>query len=350
MEPIVQEDLIGKYLTGELSAGEKAQLMAWVDANAQNRAVFEEMIQLWSLTETPIEPEFTVNVPQAWAALDARLEQATSTANPLVKTAPLAPLHSKPGTGKIRRLPWAWSVAAAVAILVLGAWWLFLRDATPKSLAFSTGENERREITLPDQSKVFLNENSTLSYTYAGATRQVELRGEAFFDVQKDAKHPFVIQSGAVQTKVLGTSFNIRAYPDEPKVKVTVKTGRVEVRKTPKMPNADKAPLILNPGNTAVYSIQTTELAKSEDVAPVEADAWQQGTVFVPYGTTLAEVIPIVEKLYDVHIDADPAVLDITCSDIRFTRDMSVKEAFSLFSYTLQVKFLPEGNNIYIYK
>ena len=128
---------------------------------------------------------------------------------------------------KIRRLNWAWSVAAAIAVLLVASWWIFLRERTPDTFAISTQTNESRSITLPDESKVVLNENSTLSYHYAGDIRKVVLSGEAFFDVAKDPRHPFVIQSEDVETKVLGTSFNIRAYPDEGKVKVSVKTGRV---------------------------------------------------------------------------------------------------------------------------
>ncbi len=344
MEHTLQEDLIGKYLSGELSAGEEGELMAWVEASAQNREVFEETIQLWSLTETSPEPEFPVNLSKAWTALDSRIEsgEATLVVEPVVSTAkPVLQVLPQP---KVRSLNWAWSAAAAVAVLVVAAWWVFMRDTTPETLAFSTPDNESRSISLPDQSKIVLNENSTLSYTFDGETRKVVLSGEAFFDVEKDAKHPFVIETGEVQTRVLGTSFNIRAYPDEGKVKVSVKTGRVEVRKVEKTPQKETPVLVLLPGNTGVYANEGAILEKAQDVATEDVDAWQQGTLVFSSGVTLSEVIPAVEKFYNIKIKADQAILNVTISGARFSRDMNVQDALNLITVPIDREFTVEGD------
>lgn len=344
MEHTLQEDLIGKYLSGELSAREEGELMAWVEASAQNREVFEEMVQLWSLTETSPEPEFPVNLPKAWAALDSRLDlgEATLVAEPVVSTAkPALQVLPQP---KMRSLNWAWSAAAAVAVLVIAAWWVFMRDTTPEPLAFSTPDNESRSITLPDQSKIVLNENSTLSYTFDGDTRKVVLSGEAFFDVEKDAKHPFVIETGEVHTRVLGTSFNIRAYPDEAKVKVSVKTGRVEMRKVEKTPQEATPVLELLPGNTGVFANESATLEKAQDVVTEDVDSWQQGSVIFPHGTALSEVIPTVEKLYNIKIKADETIQNITISGARFSRDMKVQDAMNIIKETIGGKLTVEGD------
>lgn len=344
MEHTLQEDLIGKYLSGELSAREEGELMAWVEASAQNREVFEEMVQLWSLSETSPEPAFPVNLPKAWAALDSRIElgETTLVAEPVVSTAKPAPqVLSQP---KVRSLNWAWSAAAAVAVLVVAAWWVFLRDTTPQTLAFSTPDNQSRSITLPDQSQIELNENSTLSYTFDGNTRKVVLSGEAFFDVEKDSEHPFVIETGEVQTRVLGTSFNIRAYPDEAKVKVSVKTGRVEVRKVEKTPQKETPVLVLLPGNTGVYANESATLEKAQDVATEDVDAWQQGTVTFPNGTALSEVIPVIEKLYNIKIKADETTRKATIFGARFSRDMSVQDALKLITLPINGNLTVEGD------
>ena len=344
MEHTLQEDLIGKYLSGELSAREEGELMAWVEASTQNREVFEEMVQLWSLSETSPEPEFPVNLPKAWAALDSRIDLGESTlvAEPMVSTTkPTLQVLLQP---KVRSLNWAWSAAAAIAVLVIAAWWVFMRDTTPKTLAFRTSDNQSRSITLPDHSQIELNENSKLSYTFDGDTRKVVLSGEAFFDVEKDPEHPFVIETGAVQTRVLGTSFNIRAYPDEEKVKVSVKTGRVEVRKVEKTPQKETPVLELRPGNTGVYSNENATLEKAQDVATEDVDSWQQGTVAFPNGTALSEVIPIIEKLYNIKIKADETTLKATIFGARFSRDMSVQDALNLITVPIDRKFTVEGD------
>lgn len=350
MEYTLQEDLIGKYLSGELSAREEADLMAWVDANPQNREVFEEMIQLWSLTEVDTEPSFPVNLSKSWAALDSRLdlgELTTTLAEPVTSPAKPAPALQVVKEPVIRSLNRIWSAAAAIAVLLVAGWWIFMRETGSKTLEFSTADNQSRSITLPDQSKIVLNENSTLAYTFDGQTRQVELSGEAFFDVEKDPKHPFVIHSGEVETKVLGTSFNIRAYPDEAKVKVSVKTGRVEVRKVQKSQPEAAPTLVLLPGNTGVYSSENAALEKAPDIATEDVDAWQQGTVVFAGGTTLAEVIPAVEKLYDIKIQADASILSSTIYGARFSRDMSVQDALNLITEPIGGKPSLE-NGVYV--
>lgn len=350
MEYTLQEDLIGKYLSGELSAREEADLMAWVDANPQNREVFEEMTQLWSLTEVDTEPTFPVNLSKAWTALDSRLdmgELTTTLAEPVVSPAKPAPALQVIKEPMIRSLNRIWSAAAAIAVLLVAGWWIFMREAGSKTLEYSTADNQSRSITLPDQSKIVLNENSTLAYTFDGKNRQVELSGEAFFDVEKDPKHPFVIHSGEVETKVLGTSFNIRAYPDEAKVKVSVKTGRVEVRKVQKSQPEAAPALVLLPGNTGVYSTEEAVLEKAPDIATEDVDAWQQGTVVFAGGTTLAEVIPAVEKLYDIKIQADASILSSTIYGARFTRDMSVQDALNLITVPIGGKPNLE-NGVYV--
>lgn len=350
MEYTLQEDLIGKYLSGELSAREEADLMAWVDANPQNREVFEEMTQLWSLTEVDTEPTFPVNLSKAWTALDSRLDMGEFTntlAEPVVSPAKPAPALQVVKEPVIRSLNRIWSAAAAIAVLLVAGWWIFMRETGSKTLEYSTADNQSRSITLPDQSKIVLNENSTLAYTFDGKNRQVELSGEAFFDVEKDPKHPFVIHSGEVETKVLGTSFNIRAYPDEAKIKVSVKTGRVEVRKVQKSQPEAAPALVLLPGNAGVYSTKDAVLEKAPDIATEDVNSWQQGSVVIPEGAYFSDVIPELEKLYDIKIQIDPSILGARTSKMRFSQDMSIEVALTIFTGTFGGKFMLE-NGIYV--
>ena len=345
MESTLQEDLIGKYLSGELTPAEQGELMSWVDASPENQAVFEEMIQLWSLTDEQTESGFPVNLPNAWAVLDQRIDHGTTAGTQTSTAKPgLQVVHNQP---KIRNLNWIGSAAAAIAVLVFAAWWIFGRETTPQSLAVSTTLNERRSINLPDGSKVVLNENSNLSYSYTGENREVQLIGEAFFEVSKDPKHPFVIQTGDVQTKVLGTSFNVRAYPDEEKVKVSVKTGRVEVSTTGANPQKTK-PLILLPGNTGVYKTQDATLENALDVAIEDVDTWKQGMLVFESGITLSEVIPAIEKFYDIKISTDPNILNCTITRVRFTHDMPKDTAMSLITLPILAKFNQDEDGTYL--
>lgn len=90
---------------------------------------------------------------------------------------------------------------------------------------------ERKQLQLPDGTKVWLSPNSTLNYPakFNNNERLVTLDGEAFFEVTHDARHPFIIKSGAVSTTVLGTSFNVTAYTKQHTINVTLVTGKVAV-------------------------------------------------------------------------------------------------------------------------
>ena len=90
---------------------------------------------------------------------------------------------------------------------------------------------ETRNVILPDGSSVLLNRHSSLSYPkrFKSDNREVQLTGEAYFEVSKDQKHPFIVQTEHINVQVLGTHFNVDAYRNSPEVKTTLLTGSVAV-------------------------------------------------------------------------------------------------------------------------
>jgi len=144
-------------------------------------------------------------------------------------------LEQDRGSPRLRSL-WWWSAAAVtLGAMAIGAYLLWQGPAPVKEVAQAVPppppeKPAHQYLVLPDQSKVLLNEGSTLEYKngFSGKERVVHLSGEAFFTVRKDTR-PFVVYTGTVRTVVLGTSFNIRAYPSDKDVTVTVTTGKVKV-------------------------------------------------------------------------------------------------------------------------
>lgn len=137
----------------------------------------------------------------------------------------------------VRKMNFRWLQIAAVffTLLVSG---LFMRNRfTKKPLKpetfteISSLRGVKKEITLKDGTTVFLNSGSSIfiSSRFGEDKREVKLTGEAFFQVHHDASKPFVIHSGKLQTTVLGTSFDIRAYPEDEQLKISVATGKVKV-------------------------------------------------------------------------------------------------------------------------
>lgn len=198
--------------------------------------------------------------PEVVAALEARLDRLPTSQVPLP-----------------RRLWWQVAVAAVLALLVLGGSYLLRSPALRPAVAYQryhtrTGQTIR--FTLADGSVVHLSSNSTLSCpaAFRGRTREVYLRGEAYFQVAKDRNHPFIIHSGRLQTRVVGTSFNVYAYPRATRLEVTVLTGRVVVSDSVK-----GQAVTLRPAQKAVLTSAGATLHREPAPNPRLSLAWQQG-------------------------------------------------------------------------
>jgi transmembrane sensor len=196
-----------------------------------------------------------------------------------------------------------WYAAASVLLLLLagGLFWM-LRSApqTPVALLkITTAPGERMAVTLPDGSRVQMNEKSTLLYPahFQATNREVHLTGEAFFEVVRNPQQPFLIQSGNVETRVLGTSFNVKAYPGQSTVEVAVATGKVAVRD-----KEDNTVVTLLPQERAVYEPLAGTLRK--DTLITVAGIWlkDRDEELVFNDLPLASVVKVLRERYKADI------------------------------------------------
>lgn len=195
-------------------------------------------------------------------------------------------------------------------------------------------------ITLSDGSIVYLNSESELRYPvkFVGEDRRVYLSGEAYFDVSKDKEHPFSVDVNGSVVKVLGTSFNVRAYADENEILTTLVQGSVRF-------SAGKESVVLKPGEQAV-------LNKSGRVVIKEVDtylytAWKNG-VFAFEKQRLEEIMNVVARWYDVNIFWENA----SQKEVTFTGKMKRYDDFSkvveMLEMTGNTEFVVKENNIFI--
>ncbi|WP_442846825.1 FecR family protein [Leeuwenhoekiella sp. H156] len=171
-------------------------------------------------------------------------------------------------------------------------------------ISVATGKGEQRSLVMSDGSKIWLNANSSLTYPENfNENRNLQLTGEAFFEVFRDEQHPFTIKTGAVRTTVLGTSFNINSYDPASPV-VSVRSGKVKVEHT-------------NTGEK-VYLVKNQELVFENANSPVTTTGnlqdtmlWMQKTI-VLNNTSLLKTATVLENWYDVTIDfADPSIKEL---------------------------------------
>ncbi|GAA3937898.1 DUF4974 domain-containing protein [Chitinophaga oryziterrae] len=151
------------------------------------------------------------------------------------------------------------------------------------------------KITLPDSSVVELNADSKLTYPskFTGSSREVQLTGEAFFNVQQDPQHPFHVITNNLTVTVLGTSFNLKCYPDKGQTKVALVTGRVELKK------ADET-IALTPSEMGVLNMSDLSLRKTKfDIN--EEIGWRQGIV-VFKNADFKEIADRFDKMYNIRL------------------------------------------------
>lgn len=286
-------DKIAKYLSDNMVPEEREDLFAWLEEDKANKAIFEESLEVWELTNAPEKP-LKLDMDAAWSNMESRvtkqkqLEEVQSTLEVVSLLRPLL------------------RIAAAAILLVMAGLWYF-RDYEASKIKDAaivlTSPLETTTIDLPDGSKVWLNKNSELKYEKLFEQRVVELKGEAFFEVAKKEGQRFEIYAGDSKTTVLGTSFNVRAYPEETFVEVAVATGKVHFSAT----NQKENQAILTKTEYATYSKETTEVKKQLG-APLNAINWKNQELYLE-GTTIGEVITSLERYFNIRIDVLNPVL-----------------------------------------
>ena len=173
--------------------------------------------------------------------------------------------------------------------------------ASGQMIELTSSTQSVKTVTLPDGTLVSLNSDTQLSYPkrFGNHTREVSIIGEAFFDVQPNKRKPFIIHAGKALIKVLGTSFNVNAYPDSQLMVVIVNTGKVQVRN-----NIDESKqsneLILNPGDKGTLVLSNNAMSKTTN-ENLNFMAWKTHDLIFK-ATSLGEVIGLLEKVYKVSI------------------------------------------------
>ena len=194
----------------------------------------------------------------------------------------------------------------------------------------------KQKVLLEDGTTVHLNSGSKLTcpQKFIGNTRRITLSGEAFFEVARNVKKPFIIESGKIITTVLGTSFNVQAYPNED-IKVTVATGKVKVVSLNKS-DKQSGSVFLEPGQQAVYSLKQAHLIQQQ-VSVNQFIDWQNNTLYFEY-ETLASVFKKLERVYGVHIHCDNKTTLQQTVKTSF-RDDDIKTVMNDLQFILDFKY-----------
>ena len=210
-------------------------------------------------------------------------------------------------------------------------------------------------ITLSDGSSVLLKPNSKLSYPkiFNGNTRKVYLSGEAFFEISKNPKKPFYVYANEIVTKVVGTSFRIKAYADLPNVEVIVRTGKVRIRPNPSITNSKEKEIILLPNQALRFARQNLTFSKITDITQDESFVHSQGNIeqlsFEFTDIPVAQIFKTIEQAYLVNIDFPPDKLK-NCHLTTSLNDQPLPEKLKIICKSIgsNTNYEMNGNQIII--
>jgi len=278
----MNKELLERYIVGETNELEAAMIQNWLEEDAKNKEEYIKMKKMWDCLPKPLDvPD--VDVDKAWADFKAvRDERASVVAAIPQKATPV--------------IQWSWWIAASILLLCALGFYVF--DQSHREEMFLSSMEQVRHESLPDGSVVTLNKNTELAYSsrWTDKNRYVALKtGEVFFEVHKDKRHPFVIETGKTKITVLGTSFNVRRVSNA--TEVIVSTGLVKVG------YANKE-VFLRPQQ--MITIRDNDTLKV-DKEPVKDQFYKYyvDRVFDFENTPLQRVVELLNRAYDYKIIID---------------------------------------------
>lgn len=315
--------------------------------------VWDDFFRQWTLAPTPetdavwedwidSNPEMLEKIEQAKAmVLSLRLHEPEIDDLEIgqVVRQTVGRITGQEGDTPVRKLPvfsipWL-QFAASVAFIVLLGWTVYIllikreeprgiisRQKTTtsdvKSLKERRNDSDQHIVlTLSDGSQIRLAPQGSIRYpeTFEGTRREVFLEGEAFFEIAKDPQHPFLVYANGLVTKVLGTSFLIKAYGNSGEVTVEVKTGRVSVfaqsdpHAEEKASDKELQGVVLKPNQKIIYARDEVKLVKTLVERPEMVVPKAEMPLFEFEDTPASEVFATIGKAYGIDILYDEALL-----------------------------------------
>lgn len=327
MENVPQhiDDLIARILAEEGSAEDKAVLEAWLKVSEENRRYFRSFELLFKGASAGRQRQ-NFDTDAAWNALRERIRKS--------------PRKIPAAWFERRSFPRYWQAAAAL-ILILVAGYLAVRQQKTEAdleMTLQSGETTRQD-TLPDGSRAFLNTSTLLGYRYVASAhqRRLTLEGEAYFEVGPAEDSPFIIECSDVFIEDIGTTFNVRAYPDAATVEVFVETGEV------KLYTLVDPGLHLIAGETGMYNRDTREFTKSE--SPGENILSYKTRVFSFSDRDLRTVVEDLNRAYTTQLTLGNEGLGDCRLNVTF-REESIDAIADIIAETLGLTVTRENGAI----
>lgn len=317
---------ISDHIINYLSAGDKEitdpVLLEWLAANESNQRDLDRYRKIWEESGHYMDIGM-FDTDRAWDKVNE--------------------CNRKKGTVRrhLKNIYYTCSgIAASILIMVVLSLTGFFEKEQDVVVSLTADYGNRSEIVLPDGSTVKLNSGSEVTYVYNSKkkVREVHFQGEGFFDVSK-SKTPFVVKMmDGVEVKVLGTSFNLKAYPDDPTIQASLVEGRIEL-------DHKNNKLIMRAGEMAEFDKQTNQL-KQIDGNLYHSCGWLMNKLYMD-NMSLTDVCKYLERWYNVDISIQSDLGE----KIRYNgviQEESITDVMEALSHLSNIAYHVKGKNISI--
>ena len=328
----MDETKLLNYLKGESDAEECLEVEAWYHASAEHKKQLDQLYYMLFVGERKVAMD-GVDTENSLSVLKDRIKHKES---------------EKKSVHRIHVSKWkryAMPLAAFLCGLLVSVGALYwISSGKSAGYIFATESGQRAQAVLPDGTKVWLNASTQIVYKpyFWKRERQVDLSGEAYFEVSRNKTKPFVVNSNDVRTCVLGTKFNVRARPSEEKVVTTLLKGSVKVQ----LPGqSEEEGILLKPGQMLSVDTRTMQPMLTEANRPGDVLLWINGKLKFEQAT-LQEIVQCLEKHFDVHFIISDAQLQKDRFTCTFSTDDDIRQILSILALTKRFDYKCEDNNI----
>lgn len=312
-----------KRLTNSESSESRQKLDEWLSKDASHLQQYQEARMLWDLSAM-VPPEAVETDPKLLTMKTIEEQQMRPSRSMSI---------------------WKYGIAAALfGALLFVSFFFFNQDTATEQewVIRKATAGQVTELTLPDSSHVWLNSDTEIRFQKNFGTakqRIIQLRGEAYFEVKHDAEHPFVVNSGNLKTTVYGTSFNVRAYPNDLESQVSVNTGKVGVQAK----GSKAAALMLLPSDRISFSKGSFSRSK---INLADVDSWKSGELIFEQ-TPMPEVISTISRKYKVAINTGTNDYSACKLSARFS-NQSLSEVLKTLNISMNISSKQIAGTIYL--
>lgn len=315
------------YFEGKISRDDERCLFDFIQSNESNRAQFKQWEKEWlQLKQEDVE------VLNEWKRLQCKIRTQEA-------IIPMLPAQRKLSIW--RKVA---AVAAVILLFIIGGYgvWEIKPYLLPETyVAFEAPYGEKSKMVLSDGTVVWLNAGSTLKYSnrFNAANREVELDGEAYFEVTKHNGATFIVKTGSYDVRVKGTKFNVTAYSDDSFVTTTLLEGAVDL--------LYKGQAIgMSPGESVRLDRVSNKFTRNK-VNAVQAKAWSENRIEYD-AITLKELVTRLSRQYNVNITLESGKNESKEFRVSIRNGETIGEVLNAISEIIPIKIERKENDIYI--